>query len=127
MTDLSTDADLSKAIDASHRHPVVLFKHSRTCPISTMASAAVAQLTGGDDPDVYRIVVQTARALSNEVAVRFGIRHESPQVLIVREGVVIGHASHMAVSARMVRETVGKRSEEDASADPSATLRRDDR
>ena len=72
-----------------------------------MASASVSQLEGDDDPDVYRIVVQSARALSNEVAARFGIRHESPQVLVVRDGAVVHHASHMAVSARRIREAAG--------------------
>ncbi len=106
MTDITTDDDLRAALTAADRHPVVLFKHSRTCPISTVAQMSVAQLDGPDDPDVYRVVVQSARTLSNAIAERFGVRHESPQVLVVHNGAVVHHASHMGVSATRIRRAV---------------------
>lgn len=106
MTDLTAPPQLEAALQASHRYPVVLFKHSRTCPVSLMADWSMKKLDAETDPDLYRIVVQSARTLSDDVARRFGVRHESPQALVVYEGRVMGHWSHGAVRADTVRELV---------------------
>jgi hypothetical protein len=52
--------------------------------------------------------VQPARAGSNEVALRFGVRHESPQILIVQAGRMVWHASHFRVTARAVRDALSR-------------------
>ncbi len=104
VTDLTAPAQLEAALQASHRYPVVLFKHSRTCPVSMLAHWSMQGLDADSDPDLYRIVVQTARGLSDDVAHRFGVRHESPQALVVSEGRVIGHWSHGSVRAETVRD-----------------------
>ena len=114
MTDLTTLADLDRALAASERDPVVLFKHSRTCPISAMAHHSLVDLDGETDPDVYRIVVQASRALSDEVARRFSVRHESPQAFVVHDGAAVWNASHGGVRAGAVRREVA-RVREDAS------------
>ena len=105
MQPLTTDADLRSALRASEDAPVLLFKHSRTCPISSMAHANLAVL-GPDDVDVYRVVVQDARPVSNAIAATFGVRHESPQVLLVHRGAVAFHTSHYGITAARVREAV---------------------
>ena len=103
MTDLRTDADLMSALAASNEEPVVLFKHSRSCPISSAANGTVSTLNGPDDPPVFRIVVQQARELSNRVEQRFGIRHESPQAIVVFRGEPLFHASHFSIRADGLR------------------------
>lgn len=108
MIDLTTIDDLDRALAASERHPVVLFKHSRSCAISAIAQCSLKSLDEDDDPDVYRIVVQSARGLSDEVARRFGVRHESPQAFVVHDGALVWNASHGAVRAAAVREEAAR-------------------
>lgn len=103
VTDLTTFADLEAAVRASDEAPVVLFKHSRSCLISMRAQWSMDEL-GHDDPDLYRVVVQTSRPVSDEIARRFGVWHESPQVLLVFRGDVLAHWSHGNVRAATVRE-----------------------
>ena len=80
--------------------PVILFKHSQTCGISHMARESLA---AGDLPVVvHEIVVQRQRDLSALVAARLGVRHESPQVLVVAGGTVTWHSSHAGVTAARV-------------------------
>ena len=94
--------ELEKLIDRSKQRPVVIFKHSLTCPIS----ASAFERMKGYDGDVDLVEVQRARALSNEIAQRLGVRHESPQIIIVRNGQVIFDASHFKITAAAVDEAV---------------------
>ena len=106
MTDLLTPADLDAAVERSYERPVVLFKHSMTCPISSSAAVQVGRLTAADDPVVFRIVVQLARGVSNQIAERFRIRHESPQVILLLRGEACYHTSHFGVQADRIRAEV---------------------
>jgi bacillithiol system protein YtxJ len=86
---------LEELFQQSHEKPVVLFKHSVTCPISADVYREVAAL----DADVNLVVVQTARAVSNAIAERTGIKHESPQAIVLKNGEPVYHASHYDVTA----------------------------
>jgi bacillithiol system protein YtxJ len=96
---LESSTDLDDAIRRSHARPVVIFKHSATCGTSAMAFEEVEDLMA-DAPtaEVFVVSIQFGRAVSNEIATRFGVRHESPQVLIIHQGVVAWHASHFRVT-----------------------------
>lgn len=101
-------AALEELFTRSRVAPVVLFKHSTTCPISAHAYREMAQLDPSVAGEVALVVVQTARSVSNEVTKRTGIRHESPQAFVLRDGKVVWSASHFDVRAdevvRAVRE-----------------------
>ena len=86
---------LEQLFARSHREPVVLFKHSSTCPISATAYREVERVAG----DINLVVVQKARAVSNEIESRTGVRHESPQALVLRDGKAVWSASHWNVTA----------------------------
>jgi bacillithiol system protein YtxJ len=60
-------------------------------------------LEGDDDPPLYAIVVQYARDLSNHIAEALGVRHETPQVLLIKDGEAIYHASHYDISTDDLR------------------------
>lgn len=104
MEPLVSDAALDAALLASQQRPMLLFKHSATCGISAQAHESLAEwLAGQHDPaPVYVIDVRAHRPLSLAVAERFGIRHESPQLMLVDRGAVVWHASHFHVNAREV-------------------------
>ncbi|GIV61177.1 MAG: hypothetical protein KatS3mg044_0043 [Rhodothermaceae bacterium] len=97
LTPLEREEELEAVLDRSHTEPVVLFKHSLTCGISSMARREVLKLAQEHDVPVYEVVVQRARPLSNRIAERFAIRHESPQVLVFRDGQPVFHTSHGAI------------------------------
>lgn len=105
---LTDAADLDDVLSRSSLHPVVLFKHSETCGMSFQAreevQAAVAE--PGWPVDVHLISVQRSRPVSNEIALRLGVRHASPQVLLVKDGQVQWQATHMAITARALRTAV---------------------
>jgi bacillithiol system protein YtxJ len=86
----------------SKERPVVIFKHSLTCPIS---SAAYEQMAEFDGP-VALVEVQRARELSTEIENRLGVAHESPQVIVLRNGQVVWNASHFKITADAVAEAV---------------------
>lgn len=78
----------------------VLFKHSNSCPVSWAAEREVKRFqAAAPDVPVYTLVVQEDRPLSNRVAQEMQIRHESPQVIILRHGQPVAHASHEQISA----------------------------
>jgi bacillithiol system protein YtxJ len=82
----------------SFQKPVLIFKHSNSCSIS----AAVYEDVSTVNSEIYLVVVQDARAVSNEIASRFGVRHESPQMIILRNGKVVYHASHFDINSAKI-------------------------
>ena len=95
---ISDQAELNNVFTKSESEPVILFKHSNACPISTHAFRQMTELT----ENVYLIVVQEARALSKEVEEKTGIRHETPQAMILKAGQAAWHASHYDITAQDV-------------------------
>jgi monothiol bacilliredoxin len=78
--------------------PGVLFKHSNTCGIS---SRAFGEMTKLQHP-IGLIIVQKARPVSDEIERRWQVSHETPQVLILRDGKVVWDASHFQVKAEEI-------------------------
>lgn len=90
--------ELDELFARSNDEPVLLFKHSNTCPISAAAYEQMERVSA----EVSLIVVQRERELSREVESRTGVRHESPQALVLRRGEVVWSASHFDVTAEAV-------------------------
>ena len=101
VSPLASLADLDVALARSFISPIVIFKHSSTCGLSAMAAAEVADMLEGSgvDADVYVVDVHAGRAVSNAIAERLKVRHESPQALIVQNGEARWHRSHAAIRA----------------------------
>ena len=99
VSDAST---LEQLFERSNAEPVLLFKHSNSCPIS---ARAYRQMQGVKVP-VSILVVQEGRELSRDVAARTGVRHETPQALVLRNGRAVWAASHFDISADAVEQAV---------------------
>jgi bacillithiol system protein YtxJ len=113
LTILSHTDDLDRVLSESHTRPLLVFKHSFTCGISAEAlDELIDHLNadfichGGPDPRYAMVTVQTHRAVSNEVSARLGVRHETPQALLVKNGRVVWSASHFRVTADAVRKAL---------------------
>lgn len=102
---LTSASDLAEALATSYEQPVVLYKHSATCPLSTRARRAVQPIAEGAVP-TYEVVVQQARPVSQQISTELGIRHETPQVLIVHHGTPVFETSHGAVTTAAVHEAL---------------------
>jgi bacillithiol system protein YtxJ len=103
---LSSDLDLDHALAASHASPVIVFKHSQSCGSSWMAEASLRE--GRLPAPVHQLVVQRSRAVSDRLARLVGVRHESPQVLILVDGRAAWHTSHAGVTWQRVADAWAK-------------------
>lgn len=82
----------------SNSQPVILFKHSNTCGTSAEAEYKFERaFKAGFDYDVHRLVVQDSRKLSNTIASELGVRHQSPQVILLHHEKSIFDTSHHAI------------------------------
>ena len=99
---------LSSIVEASHAKPQLIFKHSTRCGISAGAKrrldAGTEQLA--EHLDLHYLDLISHRDVSNEIASRFSVRHESPQVLLVKDGKCIYTASHSQIDVEDIKENV---------------------
>jgi bacillithiol system protein YtxJ len=107
---LSTTDELDRALARSSVLPVVIFKHSPTCGISAQAHESIVEWLAGEtlEAEVFVLPVQASRALSTALAQRFGIRHESPQVMVIDQGRVVWHGSHYRATAGSIATALEK-------------------
>jgi bacillithiol system protein YtxJ len=100
---------LDRLIVESAVHPLVIFKHSRSCGVSAEALDQLREHLSIASPGTrYAIItVQTHRDLSNAVSARLGIRHETPQAILIRHGRAVWTASHWRVNAAALQRAVG--------------------
>lgn len=86
---------------------VVLFKHSPACSRSARAARDVERFASANPEVTVRVIdVIGQRPLSREIASRFGIEHESPQVLILRDGELAWSASHSSITPTSLSDAV---------------------
>ena len=88
-------AALENLLTDSKQKPVIVFKHSNACSISARAYREMEKFDG----QVNILEVQSARDVSCELADLTGIRHETPQVIVLRDGKAVWNASHFDVTA----------------------------
>ena len=94
-----TELNDIKQLDAINQ-PFIVFKHSTRCPISGMAKRNVeleADMIPDDVPAFFLDLIKY-RDLSNQIAERYAVRHESPQLLLIADGRCAYHASHGDIS-----------------------------
>jgi bacillithiol system protein YtxJ len=102
-----TDA-LEAAIAESSERPVLIFKHSRTCGISCEAFDELhAHLAEGPGEVSYNLItVQSHRGVSDHLTKRLGVRHETPQAILLRDGVPVWNASHFRITAQELKRVL---------------------
>ena len=98
---LSDRQSWEKLLAESSQRPVLVFKHSNSCPISSWAYREMEKFE-----NVNLLVVQSARELSHEVATITGVRHETPQIIVLKDGKAVWNASHYDVKAASISEVL---------------------
>jgi bacillithiol system protein YtxJ len=101
LTPLNDVLSLDAAIAESCERPVLLFKHSRYCGVSCEALDELqSHIEGAIRPVAYKMItVQTHRPVSDAAAKLLGLRHETPQAILLRDGKVVWNASHFRITA----------------------------
>lgn len=91
---------LNEIIQESTIKPVLIFKHSTRCSVSRMALRQFEnEFDLKDKITPYFLDLLENRSISNEIESRFGIEHQSPQLILIRNGKSIYDASHSAINA----------------------------
>ena len=93
---------LEEVFSRSHNSPVVLFKHSNRCGISSHVLDMVRDIDG----ELNVVVVQENRDISNEIAVRTGYTHQSPQAFVLVDGKPVYHATHYGIDPSRIDSVV---------------------
>ena len=105
---LLTDVEqLNEIIAASVEKPVVIFKHSTRCHISKTALRKFENDFDLEEKIIpYFLDLIAYRTVSNEIAVRFGVAHQSPQLIVIKDGVAVYNASHEGIDADKLAQFV---------------------
>lgn len=104
LTDLG---QLNEIMSLSIESPVAIFKHSTRCSVSRMALKQFEnEFDSSDKVTPYFLDLIAYRDVSNEIANRFGVQHQSPQLIIIKEGKAIYNASHSDIDANVLKTIV---------------------
>lgn len=97
LTDLQ---QLEAIVDESSENPVLIFKHSTRCSISRFALKQFEKEFNLEEAiKPYFLDLLMHRNISNEIADRFGVLHQSPQIIVIKNGRAIYNASHQDIEA----------------------------
>jgi bacillithiol system protein YtxJ len=95
---LTDEEQLKQLITKSGVKPQVIFKHSTRCSISSVAFQRLQKASQPDGIEFYYLDLLAHRPLSNKVSEVFKVHHESPQVLVIKDGQCIYDESHLGIS-----------------------------
>ena len=103
-TELTDVAQLMEIAAISNEKPVIIFKHSTRCSISRMALKQFErEFDLNDTVDAYFLDLIAHRDISNEIASTFNVYHESPQLILIRNGKAIYDVSHSDIDAAALK------------------------
>ena len=106
-TELTDLAQLMEIEAISNVKPVVIFKHSTRCSISRMALKQFErEFDLNETVDAYFLDLIAHRDISNEIASRFNVYHESPQLILIKNGKAVYDVSHSDIDAVALKEKV---------------------
>jgi bacillithiol system protein YtxJ len=105
--ELKESQQLDDIVSESHENDILIYKHSTRCGISGMT---LNRLERSWKPELahirtYYLDLISYRDISNEIANRFGVYHESPQIILIREGRAIYDESHSGISVNALIQT----------------------
>ncbi|MEC8274053.1 MAG: bacillithiol system redox-active protein YtxJ [Bacteroidota bacterium] len=94
---LTTMSELDKIKEDSFQNLQFIFKHSTRCSISKMVLSRFKSTNDSVSLSVYLLDLLNYRYLSNQIADSFNIKHESPQLLVIKDGECCKHSSHTSI------------------------------
>jgi len=106
--ELKSIAQLDEIAQASKTKTQAIFKHSTRCGISRMVVRNFESSfdLSENEVDLYYLDLLNHRDISSEIAAKFQVFHESPQFIVIRNGVTVHHASHSAITPQVLHQFV---------------------
>ena len=99
--------DFERLLESSKTHPVLIFKHSTQCSVSGQVYEEFNHfLESAGDVTCGLVLVIESRDVSNAIASQLGVRHESPQAIVVKDGKPKWNASHWSITADALTQAV---------------------
>lgn len=96
---LTEVSQLDDIVERSELKAQIIFKHSTRCGISSMVMKQFVNMFDLEaNLDLYYLDLLSHRDISNEIGYKFQVMHESPQLLVIKNGVTVAHASHGAIN-----------------------------
>jgi len=105
---IKSETDIDELQKKSFAKPQVIFKHSTRCSISAMAKGRIDAIDQSENIDFHYLDLIEYRALSNAIAERFHIAHESPQTILLHHGECILDQSHWDIRYEELNEVASK-------------------
>ena len=106
-TELTDVLQLQEIEAISNEKPVVIFKHSTRCSISRMALKQFErEFDLNDTVDAYFLDLISHRDISNQIAQKFNVYHESPQLILIKNGKAVYDVSHSDIDAQALKDKV---------------------
>ncbi len=107
-TDLTTEEQTNNIGLQSNTQPVIIFKHSTRCSISSMAKNRLEKITGVENTVFYYLDLIRYRALSDKIAADYHVHHESPQALLIVNGECVYEESHNGITASDLTDEINQ-------------------
>jgi len=105
---LTSIGQLDSIKEQSFEKSIILFKHSTRCSISDMAKGRLDRSPDINTADFYLLDLIAHRDISNEIAERFQVHHESPQILIIKKGECTYAESHSGIRIEEIEEQLNQ-------------------
>ncbi|MFD1205108.1 bacillithiol system redox-active protein YtxJ [Sporosarcina contaminans] len=104
MIEIKTSEEWKNIVEQSRKAPIFVLKHSATCPISASGHHVFEHYETSISK--YYLIVQKNRSISNEIEKDLNVRHETPQVLLLKDGEAVWYASHYDISKSSMKSAV---------------------
>lgn len=100
--------ELQEVYESSVERPILLFKQSTTCPISAGAFQQFNTFLNNNegDYDAYFVKVRESRPVSDQIAEDLGIRHQSPQIFLIKDQEAMWNESHSKITVESIKEAL---------------------
>lgn len=104
--EITGEADLEDLIKRSYSTPQIIFKHSTRCGVSSMAKNRLEKASAPAGVDFNHLDLIRLRSISNKIAEDFRVTHESPQVLLIKNGECVYDESHSGIRMDDIAEHI---------------------
>ncbi len=105
---LTSSSQIEKLIVASQEIPVLIYKHSTRCGISSMALSRLESSWNADTSRCKLVFLDLIafRDVSNTVSEKLNVVHQSPQAILLKNGEVVYHASHSEINSEKIQSLI---------------------
>jgi bacillithiol system protein YtxJ len=103
---LADVAQLDIIKENSFRRPQVLFKHSTRCGLSSIALKRIEKATNIPEADFYFVDLIRFRKISDKISNEFGVDHQSPQILLIKNAECVYNESHLGIDLPELNEQI---------------------